>query len=846
MAEDDACTWSAAEVAQYVRERLRQDIAWIPHVSNFDAEGLAAALEDDGVNGFAFLDAIDKATLRSDYGIKNKGVTSAISRAIDDLRNESKLFANLTATQSSSQSALPISNVPPAVEHAVGTNTRGKEYVVEDSSGRKRRKLNLTEAVDATIDEPEQEGLTTLSVTTVNAPPNGRTNFSPLSSTASSESIGYLPDDAMPVDDIFYGNTPMGQQINAELSDDDVNFSIVVPRRTYAGIAHSVYSRLNHFMNASETKQIKFHGKPATVLYPYRKGKGNAKKGIIGPLKGVIRSATVIQQQDNGEITHIRVNADTLHFQREENVEVPDAVFSGAAALGPYDHLFEHWANRSDDEVLPHFDTDSMSITSSLADELEQDELEDAEERNGKLTTEQIESVAHDEVKAKTQDWNHNKRPRCEKKDAWSLWRKIRNRRTVRDSLIDGAQRQVKHLETRIEEYIKTLTQEEWYTVPSLKRQCRGLDVTVAELAKEIWKMEVFQRRDEPYHERKPAKDKWNRAKAGPSNDPKPDNMQSFVVEDHQPLPSIEDGGLGLNYRDKLIDNELLEAADIDGPSSPTQVVRDGTSSSEDEQEIEVQSQYSSPGSEPPMEDADLDEVPSITDMHLSPQGEAVEYGSDDELPSPSKFTEQLRATQLAREQEMLQAMPRRETILISSDPPSPMPQPSSLVAPPKQKIKEEKAKNDRRGHLQQNPLDANQKEIEAWTYDLLKLENCTDGILVKLIWDMEPEERKALLPYILRSRIPDCFEDVRLACDDYPNEPDIYDGKDRKTSRAIKYAARLFLCWHHELELYWDCSPEECGEEYSRVDAWDDNRLRRWHNVLKQSLQKAEKYVFP
>ena len=156
MAEDDACTWSVAEVSKYVRERLRQDIARIPHVSDFDVEGLASQLEGDDVNGFAFLDAIDKVALRNDYGIKNKGVTSAISRAIDNLRTESKLFANLTTVQSSSQALLPVSNIVPAVEHAVGTNTRGKEYVIEDSSGRKRRKLNLVEGINIAVGEPEQ------------------------------------------------------------------------------------------------------------------------------------------------------------------------------------------------------------------------------------------------------------------------------------------------------------------------------------------------------------------------------------------------------------------------------------------------------------------------------------------------------------------------------------------------------------------------------------------------------------------------------------------------------------------------------------------------------------------
>jgi hypothetical protein len=220
----------------------------------------------------------------------------------------------------------------------------------------------------------------------------------------------------------------------------------------------------------------------------------------------------------------------------------------------------------------------------------------------------------------------------------------------------------------------------------------------------------------------------------------------------------------------------------------------------------------------------------------LEPSKDKEEHiqDSDDELPSPSKISQEVvRATQTAREQ----AKPIPETIILSSDPPSPdVPTPIKTAGVSSRSY-------DRQRKLYDNPLEASSFDILAWKWSDLEsednVEELNNAVLAKLILEMDSGARRDLFNYIMASSPTKATKDIQTACDLLPEQPEVYEDKSRTQSRAIALAVRLFLCWYNTRRFYWNCPVEECIKPQVRPRLWGDSVMRRWYNLVKGCLMK-------
>lgn len=781
MASTDPCEWSVAQVVDYVRHSLVNEIATLPGSVTFDANQVASKFEACEVNGYALLNLINATTLREDLGLTSMSVRNGILHFLHILRERSTKFKAVKDEQAHAILA-PIGSS----ESVADPTPRASEHFVQDASGRKRRKLNL-QALTPVISEAPADKISPTVASGARKPTQNPT---------------YLPNRVMPLDEMFYGTTRIGQQLEPD-SLDDPNFITDGP--IHAGLVKTISRRMMHYLKAPK-EEIMYGGKAATVVYPYRERRASRKNRFKSMLSNKSqRSATVFQQQADGEVTAIRANASMLPFQQYEVSERHESIDT------EYGYLLERWANVPDDKVLS--DDDNQSVTSSLLEEIEAEAEETARAATRMISSKSAQEIVDQVIKTMTENWVERKQPSLERTQAWSLWRQHRGSRSRRDFLVGRAKDRIRTLQTRLDKCITEMLKEQWMSDQGLRKQCVSLEATVEDIAKENWKIAVWQRREEPEHVSKPRKNvAQSAAQRIQSVDDQDHNMHDFVVED------VPDVSVSVNEDDYL---DLLHRAnaDEDTPRSPCSI----------------------PSSEPPDMPEIIPGTPALFGND-NVKSEIPELDSDG-LPSPSVL---FRSSQAAFKQpEPVDPIPFNFVNLISSDPPSPK------RMTPKKTILEQSTpprisafERMRREEIAANPLCATQQEIRAWDYAELAAEKASEKIIIKIAFDMDSAIRKILLNYILTAKMSNVFENVQLVCSTFPEEPAIYDHQSPEKSKAMNYAARLYLCWYHELVLYWDCSAKTCGDQWSKIVHFEDWSLRKWHSILRPALQKADNKV--
>ncbi|KAF1346573.1 P-loop containing nucleoside triphosphate hydrolase protein [Delphinella strobiligena] len=830
MASTDACEWSAAEVAAYVRDgRLREDIAWIPHVPDFDTHALASQFEAEGVIGCVLLTGINMQTLKDDFGIRNMSVRTVIVGAINRLRQNSRLFsksgqgndivsASLPPSEATSAAQEPLECQLTVEDTSIGTNTRGVEYTEQDAFGRKRRKLNLLEPASGN------------NATTV-MPPD------PAVVTDSEDVLlRDLPEKFTAIDTMFYGNTPYGGEINLELPKalKADTFSIIADSSRNPDEVLATASRMKRFLNARKDN-ITFHGRPAIAIKPYPDAtpKGRRRKPRVDQiLPNVLpHSITVVQEQSNGKATAMRMDSHKLHLHKHENVDVSEHA-------SQYSYLLDKYCNMEDDELLPTLEDDNQSITSSLEAEIEQ-EQDDTTAAGRCFTQYQARQIINEAIDAITNAWKEKNLPILEKNKAWGLWRSTRGRRSIRDIQIETVQNRIQYLQTRLNRAIEEILLSTWSSKIKLTKQCDSIDVTVEDIAEQTWKIEVLQRKEEPDHVVHATKRTAPRAKdSGKSAQKTTSFHDDFIVEDLPARDSesvlVEDDRLDLHYQKKSIDEELLKTADDGSPSAPVINNEEDAPASVSRLASDLPSILHTDESQQTQSEQ---EVETDTE-HVELKDENDDHESDDDLPSLSKLT---RPTQPAREEQ-----PPHEVIVLSSDTPSPeaqSPNASSSKAPMTKTSPLLVLSDERKLEIYEYPLSATIDEIKSLTWNEVEVDcPSKEQLLLKLVYEMDSDRRKILFPYICRGSISACNKDVTSIINDFPLTPGPFGDRSENESLAMICAARLYLCWCEDDSDFWTThTPSECIQ-YSKPGEYNDASFRRWHNILVKALQKAER----
>ncbi|KAK3676339.1 hypothetical protein LTR78_003613 [Recurvomyces mirabilis] len=482
--DSDPWRWSISDVQQFFRQDaaryVRDRNSYLPPMPTF-----LQSLADNEVDGASLLDAVESTTLRDDLGIRSLRDRGAIMHCIYKLRSVSLSYrgrglseapgtpASLPGAPSFSDAAV----LPPAdaqllmdfdQDMPVGHHVRENEVEVQDTRGRKRRKLDLTKSMLA----PSKLEL---------------------------DHTSHLPDAALPVDEIFFGSTTLGHEVltvppagnimvhTLESTGETKEFHFSRPATQHPGEAEYVSRRLTYLFNQVTDERginLQRFGQDAVAFLPYPDQYHKSKA----------RSALVIQAGSTDNFVATREKADLLRT---------DYQYGGGEqeSTGEWDFLVDKYKQGSEDQELPVLGQSEaeLKITATNSSINEDEEAHEDADTYAAVKANQSSTLVEDYMTAYAAQWREKKTGQWEGK-AWTVWRQMKQSRTLRDIMIEAAKTEIKRLGLRLTNLTRDIVGEEWSSSAALKSECARLDPTLEDREYEMWKISVWQRKKEPEH----------------------------------------------------------------------------------------------------------------------------------------------------------------------------------------------------------------------------------------------------------------------------------------------------------------------------------------------------------
>jgi len=823
MESQDPYEWTTSEVATFLRHVLPRQTDIIPNAAFPNLDQLAQRFEDLKFPGYILLDHVTHDLLKNDCKISDFAQRCSLISTILILRTQSPRYRTI-ATGADLASAPRFSFTPPQGTQPVGEIVRPGEDLVEDVSGKKRRRLVLAPAVsDAVLVEgqvgvPSDRSVASEATTSRKALP-------------SFERLTYLPQDSkesMDIDTLIYGDTRPGEPIpdnpSSSTPDDDDEFVVLNTHAKHAGLQTYVYSTMRHLMRSAETATVHFKGRSMTALYPYHKN--------LTPI-GAHQSMTVFDtESDDAAIRIDESMVDKADGQKTVPVE----------PTGEWGFLLEKY---KDDEVLPAYHASDNEVGSSLADELEDDERESVQGRPKILSGADVEDVVDAFIDEVASDWRERKLPKLEEKKASQIWRRMKNSRTMRESLIGEAQERQKHLETRLRKMRLDLETQEWSSRSALAKQCDILEPTIEDLEEQAWMISVYKRISAPDKVHKQRSRKKNRD-AGEESMVSPNTgLGDFVSDD-----DFEDAP-AFPSSDRIVP---VEEAQPPINTSSTNELENGTSEYIPDDDIVMGegSRYNSGQGrtsnehanddvamhdDPPSDPEEIDGYDQIrVPQQLSkPDGDwGYRPSDDDDLPSPSIILSQ-GLPRSSRQVDIKQDSPspskdtlkrNSEIIEISSDP-----------EPPPKRRKPTAAQALRTS----DPFSARREDIDDWHPETLGREGDRTRLLMALLHRLDLPTKLALWNYWqdhLHSNPENLGQEVLSIRNQLKNGHTIQQLSNLRISHSLQILFRLYACHYASNPKAW--TKKIIGSTLEGMDLPD---MRYWATMLSRTFPMIYRY---
>jgi SNF2 family DNA or RNA helicase len=694
------------------------------------------------------------------------------------------------------------------------SKVRAKEIQIQDGQGRKRRKLDLSQSQ----------------------------NFNSFNSTKTSLNRAFYSSSGIPVDAIFYGSTELGKEIqDLELRTEDGDQELALTNFSFhsepqpIGDSQFVASRLRFFFLHSEQNALGFQrgGRAACAIYPYQ---GNATKYVK------TQSATVIQfLDDSDEPLAFRENAAFL--QSAEYLESGDQYHDmpqDNPLDGQLDYLLQKYMHRtgSPDLVV----SEPMADNSHEDDSSEQSGDEMAEEEpEGGLTKEYVSAMVDQAVVDFATDWVEKCLPRQDEKHASKTWRLMKQSRTIRQALIEGANRTIEKLRSRIASLKEHFLLDVWHSERAVADVCESLRPTVDEIELQKWKINVWQRKEDPVHVTHPSHHTGKVGHAAPtarqqrqmiiptedrfkilsiskepdvveddrsntvaeqtparqvSNDQNADDQTDFIMsDDDEDTSSLDEQVAGDNANSPIVTNGDGEEDDL---ITPTTHQRVDFSGSADDMEVDksLEEAQTSDGpangiiapSLPPDNDSDCEILDDVSQFFVqqTPGAHGSAIKIKDEILSATKNVDQNPASIARGGAKILDPRTRDDS---SGSPPL-------LLTPRRRKLQAPLSgspalsQKDRNDLYQGDAVLATADQVEAWNIDELVKGTDRMRVLIKLLSRLTPELRAELGEYI-RSLHPGAdhfFTRLSLAS---------HDSNTISVHEVPMVFARLAWAWH-------------------------------------------------
>lgn len=358
----------------------------------------------------------------------------------------------------------PVSEANATAGALPGSAAMGDVTLGKPASGRPRRRLDLTALrAPSTADTPEV-GL--------------RAQLSRLKPGSSS----FLGANTFSVDDMFFGQHGLGQQINSDTSlaplDDDGSSS--EHAELFTSFGPSVHGRqafvnrkMMYFLQKSELETVDHVSEDRLAIYPYSATAASSAES---------RSIIMIADKD-GIVSATRENIRRLeqgdNTETESNPQNQD-----------WDYL-SHWHQEPGTEYPAYGESE---VDESELDSLEREMEEDAEiqEAKGQLDRDEVLAIIEKEVEKFIAKWKKDKLPIWQGK-AFTLWKKGKTSRD-RVQLAASAKQFIAH-KTHVltSKLIPAIIADVWTNSKPLIDLCVTLEETVVQREEEHFKMSVWQ-----------------------------------------------------------------------------------------------------------------------------------------------------------------------------------------------------------------------------------------------------------------------------------------------------------------------------------------------------------------
>ena len=387
---------------------------------------------------------------------------------------------------------------PPATSDQVRPN----ESIVETKDGKKKRRLNLS----ATIQQAPK----------------------PSQAFSSDDAELALPQRKLPIDEIFFDGTALGNECNVmkidhplyvhEGSDiqefDEKNFQYINPD-LHLGASEYVASRLQRSMYTQEETDLSRRGRHAVAVYPYSTGLkldrtqqtiNYGRRGRI--MFGGTRSAMLVKFRAAADLeggSEDDPEASCIATRENETILVSgaDGYEARAELSGEHEHLLLKYREDSDD-LMPESDEEgSQACSDSPGDNTSSefgDDLAEEVDEEGVVGQTDVKDTIDRVFEEYIAKWKENVLPKLEATKAWTVWKQTKRSKTIRDHLVEGAHTTIGHLQFRLSKARKEFEDQIWEDKASLERLCKNFEATVEDIQHQRWKIEVWGRTQEPAH----------------------------------------------------------------------------------------------------------------------------------------------------------------------------------------------------------------------------------------------------------------------------------------------------------------------------------------------------------
>ena len=338
-----------------------------------------------------------------------------------------------------------------------------------------------------------------------------RSQMKPRNRTASQQYLGHM---ALPLKEIFYGSSPLGEEIHLqepssffrEAPDDPESDTWVFstrghfPRglRSYVGnrLKFSMLTSPRSYSRGSRTYQGRTH-------YPKSLKPEQADVTLFIPTpEGIIaRRADASNWTPSSNPLTTDATLELLSEGKEEKAIGIEKVDD----IGSDQEYLRHWLVTADGRLtedvepdLPYYGESGSEndFDSELLDEMDAEGTRQGQRVSTSLGPEKMLAIIQDHYNITAAQWQVLTLPKIQNK-ARRLWIKVRREGTKRIEM-ERLSKAVSESQRQLDTFSKAILEDVWWTEDSLRKQCMVLESTIENLEKSNWELSMIRARHAP------------------------------------------------------------------------------------------------------------------------------------------------------------------------------------------------------------------------------------------------------------------------------------------------------------------------------------------------------------